>query len=175
MEMERIVTEWVQHGCWWENIQNSLGLKKKGFHCVSVGIVKVHSPVRGCTVSQSKFGLHNKALSTTQHGLNMLQNERGRDAKAHMHILTTWFFHCHEWWLYIDSPHSCQIVRAKTSHNKSSIQHRGKKRIFPHTEPPERSVCKSTQSFRESKETQRLIDFPKNSRNHVPFSPSCGL
>lgn len=45
------------------------------------------------------------------------------------------FFSCHEWWHYIDSTHSCQIVRAKTSHNKSSIQHWGKKGFCPMQNP----------------------------------------
>lgn len=39
-----------------------------------------------------------------------------------MHLLTTSYFHCHEWGPHTDSPHSCQIVRAKTFHNTSSIR-----------------------------------------------------
>lgn len=32
------------------------------------------------------------------------------------------YFYCHEWGPHTDGPHSCQIVRAKASHNTSFIQ-----------------------------------------------------
>lgn len=74
------------------------------------------------------------------------------DVKAHMRILTTWFFHCHEWWHYIDSTHSCQIVRAKISHNKSSILHWDLKGFCP-MQNPERVL--SARAYRASERVER--------------------
>lgn len=61
-------------------------------------------------------------LSVGRRGLNTLQTERGRDVQPHMHLLTTSYFHSHEWGPHTDSPHCRQTVRAKTFHNTSSIQ-----------------------------------------------------
>lgn len=65
-------------------------------------------------------------LSVGRRGLNALQTERGRDVQPHMHLLTTSYFHSHEWGPHTVSPHCCQRVRAKTFHNMSSTQCREK-------------------------------------------------
>lgn len=91
-------------------------------------------------------------LSVGRRGLNTLQTERGRDVQPHMHLLTTSYFHSHEWGPHTDSPHCRQTVRAKTFHNTSSIQCWEKLFLGLHrAEPSGRSVFR----LQEHRELQR--------------------
>lgn len=75
---------------------------------------------KGETMEPQRW-LQNKALSRIM-WFDYNSEGKGERRRAHMHLLTTSYFHCHEWGPHTDSPHFCQIVGAKTSHNTSSIQ-----------------------------------------------------
>lgn len=103
-------------------------------------------------------------LSVGQRGLNTLQRERRRDVQPHMHLLTTSYFHSHEWGPHTDGPRFRQTARAKTFHNTSSIQCREKLFFGVFTEQNPQgglsSGCKSKESLRESSgEEEKRVAF----------------
>lgn len=87
---------------------------------------RVHREIHdSATETTCSPGQHNTALSRTT-WFECTSDGRGRDVQPHMHLLTTSYFHSHEWGPHTDSPHYFQTVRAKTFHNMSSTQCREK-------------------------------------------------
>lgn len=83
---------------------------------------KIHDAATEATRSPVQ---HNKALSRTtwfEYTSDRKGKRGGKRCTPHMHLLTTSYFHSHEWGLHTDSPYCHQTVRAKTFHNTSSIQ-----------------------------------------------------
>lgn len=83
---------------------------------------KIHDAATETTCSPVQ---HNKALSRMtwfEYTSDRKGKSRGKRCTPHMHLLTTSYFHSHEWGPHTDSPHCHQTVRAKTFHNMSSIQ-----------------------------------------------------
>ncbi len=122
-------------------------------------------------------------LSVGRRGLNALQTERGRDVQPHMHLLTTSYFHSHEWGPHTDSPHCCQTVRAKTFHKMSSTQCREKLLGLHRAEPLGRAgsvfSLQEHESFRERarfREREMGCFSQKSGEQcHITLSSSCGL
>lgn len=119
-------------------------------------------------------GQHNEALSRTTWFECTSDEKGGKDVQPHMHLLTTSYFHSHEWGPHTDSPYCCQTVQAKTFHNTSSTQCSEKLCLgfAPSRTLGEDMVClrgcKSIERFRgRAVEKERWFSFLRNLESYV--------
>lgn len=186
---------WVRDSCWWEDTCCSVLVVLRGIDKVHSQLVaalcnrmrggkqrsKVHRAIHdAATETMCSPGQHNKALSRTAWFEYTSEGKR-RDVQPHMHLLTTSYFHSHEWGPHTDSPHFRQTVRAKTFHNTSSIQCREKLFLVFALSRTLREVClRAARAKRASEKAlarkRNGLLFSESAKPcHITFSPSCGV